>query len=122
VRGEAISNVMALKYHKTLTEERWKKFSFSKQIIMIANELNRAGNWLKKDDSTEVRLCYERAFELLYLTISALKDNRKLKELLRFQEMLAYLYTNIDAAVKENSALLKALISLDKDSFALLNN
>jgi len=113
---------MALKYHKTLTPERWSAFGFSKQIIMIANELNRAGNWLKKNDVTEVKLCYERALELLYLTISVLKDNRKLKELLRFQEMLAHLYTNTDAAAKDNAALLKVLISLDKDSFALLNN
>ncbi len=113
---------MALKHHKTLTIEKWETFPLSKQIIMIANELNRAGNWLKKDDSAEAKLCYERALELLYLTISVLKDKRKLKELLRFQEMLAYLYTNTEAAAKENSALLKALISLDKDSFALLNN
>jgi len=113
---------MALKHHKTLTPEKWSGFAFSKQIIMIANELNRAGNCLAKNDGAEARLCYERAFELLYLTISTLKDYRKLKELLRFQEMLAYLYTNTEAAIKENSALLKVLISLDKDSYALLNN
>ena len=113
---------MALKHHKTLTIEKWAGFAFSKQIIMIANELNRAGNWLEKNDSAEAQACYERALELLYLTVSVLKDKRKLRELVRFQEMLAYLYTNTEAAAKENSTLLKVLISLDKDSFALLNN
>jgi len=108
---------MTLKYHKTLTEKKWEGFPFYKQILMIANELNRAKNWIEKKDSRELILCYERAFELLYLTIEVLKDKRKLKELLRFKEMLAMLYVKKFLNLKENRILLKTLLSLDRNSF-----
>lgn len=88
---------------------------------MIANELNRAKNWLEKKDLSEVKLCYERAIELLCLTIEVLKEKRKLKELLRFKEMLAMQYSDNFARPKENLDLLRVLVSLDKDSFAMLN-
>ena len=53
---------MNLKHHKTLTKEKWLTFPFYKQVIMIANEMNRAGKWIEKNDFLEVRYCYERAF------------------------------------------------------------
>ncbi|MCX5687652.1 MAG: hypothetical protein NTV71_03285 [Candidatus Omnitrophica bacterium] len=108
---------MTLKYHKTLTKEKWGSIPFYKQILMIANELNRAKNWISKKDSGELILCYERAFELLYLTVEVLKDKRKLRELLRFKEMLAMLYVKKLPAPEENRVLLKTLLSLDRDSF-----
>ena len=108
---------MTLKYHKTLTEEKWREFPFHKQILMIANELNRAKNWIEKKDSGESALCYERAFELLYLTIEVLKEKNKRRELLRFKEMLGALYLKKLPALKENMQLLKALLSLDRNAF-----
>ncbi|MEW6687042.1 MAG: hypothetical protein AB1393_12705 [Candidatus Edwardsbacteria bacterium] len=111
---------MKLNYHPTLTEEKWATFSTSQQILMIANELNRAGNWIAKSDFSEAKLCYERAMELLFLTIATLKDHKKLRELLRFKEMLATLYAKDVLSNSENSSLLKALILLDKGSFQLL--
>ncbi|HBO84888.1 MAG: hypothetical protein A2073_01920 [Deltaproteobacteria bacterium GWC2_42_11] len=111
---------MNLKHHKTLTKEKWLTFPFYKQVIMIANEMNRAGKWIEKNDFLEVRYCYERAFELLYLTISTLNDKKKLRELLRFKEMLAVFYASKLPAPKDNLNLLKVLIAMDKDSFSLL--
>jgi hypothetical protein len=111
---------MKLKYHTTLTEEKWGKFDFYKQILMIANELNRAKNWIEKKDFREVKLCYERAFELLYLTIEIRNNKKKLRELLRFKEMLGMLYMKDYPTLKENFNLLKILVSLDKDSFKML--
>ncbi len=111
---------MNLKYHQRLTTEKWDKFPFFKQILMIANELNRANHWIEKEDLSEVRLCYERAFELLFLTIETLKERRKLKELLRFKEMLAMSYHCNKFSLKQNSDLLAVLILLDKESFLLM--
>lgn len=111
---------MNLKYHKTLTKDKWASFPFSKQILMIANELNRANKWIEKEDFNESRHCYERAFEILYLTIEVLKDKRKLREILRFKEVLAGLYNERTPTLKENKNLLKVLILLDKDSFSIL--
>jgi len=113
---------MILKYHQTLTEEKWSAFPFYKQLIMIGNELNRAKNWIEDNDIEKVKTCYERAFELFYLTISCLKDMRKLKELLRAKEMLGALYMEKTPNPEENIALLKALLSLDKNSFAAAGN
>lgn len=111
---------MKLKYHKDLTKERWSQFPFFQQILMIANELHRASKWIEKGDFSEVKLCYERAFELLYLTVEMLQERRKLRELLRFKEMLAMLYRKEKQQLQENLKLEKVLILLDKESFAQL--
>ena len=115
---------MTLKYHKTLTIEKWSLFPFSRQILMIANELNRANKWIEKEDFNELKFCYERAFELLYLTIQALAGEKPknhqsflLKEILRFKEMLAYLYNKSTPSLEENKRLLKTLLLLDKEAF-----
>ena len=113
---------MILKYHKTLTKEKWNTFPFYKQLIMIGNELNRAKNWIENNDAEKVKNCYERAFELFYLTIVCLKDMRKLRELLRAKEMLGTLYAEKMPDINENTALLRALLSLDKDSFTCLES
>jgi len=112
---------MDLKYHTTLTPERWAAFGFSRQILMIANELNRAGSWLEKNDIAEAKRNYERAFELIYLTILFQKSSSRLKELLRFKELLAELYVDDAPAFEQNAALLNVLIMFDKDSYAALS-
>lgn len=111
---------MKLKYHRDLTKERWSQFPFFQQVLMVANELHRANKWIEKGDFSEVKLCYERALELLYLTIEVLQEKRKLRELLRFKEMLALLYIKKKPLLLENKGLEKVLILLDKESFAKL--
>lgn len=88
---------------------------------MIANEMNRAANWIEKKDTREAKQCYERALELTFLTVATLKAKTKLRELCRFKEMLARLYGEINPDKKENTALMNCLISLDKDSYAMLS-
>lgn len=112
---------MNLKQHKTLTIEKWSSFSFGRQILMIANELNRAKNWITKNDLHEVKLCYERAFELLYLTIANVKERYRRKELLRLKEVLAELYASEELLLKKNAQLYMVTISLSAESYNLLN-
>jgi hypothetical protein len=112
---------LELKQHKTLTVEKWASFSFGKQILMIANELNRAKNWIKKKDYIEVRLCYERAFELLYLTISNVTKRSRRLELIRLKEVLAELYSSDHYLVNKNSQLYNVTISLSSESYNMLN-
>ena len=111
---------MNLKQHKTLTEEKWAQFPFYKQLLMIANELNRAKNWIIKGDSEEVRNCYERAFELIDLTVSVSVRRKALRELLRFREMLAEVYIKKQLDLKLNQKLFHVLLLLDKDAYNLL--
>ncbi|MBC8525629.1 MAG: hypothetical protein ISS28_02020 [Candidatus Cloacimonetes bacterium] len=109
-----------LKFHKNLDIKKWNKFSKSQQILMIANELNRAKNWIIKGDLDEVNNCYERAFELLDLTISLTTRKNLLKELLRFREIFALQYLNaknpedIQKNFMQNQKLFNVLLSLNK--------
>lgn len=112
---------MRLKQHPTLTEEKWAKFPVYKQILMIGNELGRAGHWIEKKDFVEVRECYDRALELIAITVALLKEKNKLRELLRFKEALLGLYDQGQPTEEDNAALLKVLFTLDKDSYNLLN-
>ena len=78
--------------HTHLTSEKWKLFSIDKQILMIANELNRAKNWIDKEDLKKVSSCYERALELIDLTVACSQQTNLKKELLRYRELLALAY------------------------------
>ena len=80
-----------LKLHPTLSE-RWTSFSESQQILMIANELNRAIHWIRHGRRHAVNLCYERAFELLDLTVGTAKKSTLRRELLRAREVMAGQY------------------------------
>ena len=111
---------MTLKFHRSLTEEKWAVFPFSRQILMIGNELNRAQHWLEQKDPDEAGQCYERAFELLALTIAVTKRHSALRELIRFQELLAQQYLKAEA--EENARLLRTLLSFDRESFATIEN
>ncbi|GAG41810.1 unnamed protein product [marine sediment metagenome] len=82
---------------------------------MIANELNRAKNWIKKNDLEEVKNCYERALELLDLTVEITKDKNRLKEYLRLREMMGKLYLEKKGDLKVNSQLFACLRTMSKE-------
>ena len=106
-----------LKLHRNLNRKKWQTFNRYQQILMVANELNRAKNWIIKGDLEETNNCYERAFELLDLTISVVTRRSLLKELLRFREMLATQYISKEKDNLLNQKLFDVLLSLNKDSY-----
>lgn len=74
---------------------RWPGFSRDRQILMIANELNRARNLLEgARDPAESGRCLERAFELIDLTVEEAAGTARF-ELLRFREALARTYADM---------------------------
>lgn len=78
--------------HKSLAGGRWQKFSFFEQMANVGSEVGRAINWRNKNKEYS-RLAFERALELLDLTISDSKNKKRLKELFRLREVLAdYFY------------------------------
>jgi len=112
--------VYKLVFHKSLAS-RWHQFPRSQHILMIANELQRAKNLLAKRDYVEAKNAYERAFELLDLTISGACTTPERYELLRFREMLGHLYFNEPSNMQLVKQLFDVLISLNKDSFNALH-
>jgi hypothetical protein len=108
--------VYPLVLHKNLTLEKWSAYLRPNQILMIAAELNRAGNWMDKRHRESVRRCDERAFELVDLTLEDPKWKGGAGELLRFRELLAQRYAagSMDRAL--NGKLFRVLVQLHPES------
>ena len=104
-------------YHKNMTCKKWNQFSKGKQILLIANDINRVKNLLKTDHFDKINQCYERAFELIDLSVNDPKWSKYLKEILRMREVLSHLYILTDKDGVLNDNLLKALISLTQESY-----
>lgn len=79
-----------MKYqHKNLAGGRWKKLSFFEQMANIGSEIERTIRWRIKNNPDYSRRAFERALELLSLTIDDEKNRKRLRELTRLREILA---------------------------------
>lgn len=74
--------------HKKLAAGRWFELSLFEQMANIGSEVERAISWRKKKDFDYSRRAFERALELLGLTISDPRYQKRLKELTRLYEVL----------------------------------
>lgn len=75
--------------HKDLASGRWQELSFVEQMANIGSEVERAIKWKNKNNAQYCQMAFERALELLDLTIDGKKDINCLRELLRLREVLA---------------------------------
>ena len=109
---------MNLKFHKTLTAEKWASFALHQRLLMIANEMNRAAHWLTTNDIAEARQCYGRAIELSCLTLHSPMRRNLMREFCRMKEMLGRLFVN--PSLQSNVLLQNTLIALDPQAFRAL--
>ena len=109
----------SLKLHKNITLDKWKAHPKAQQILMIANELNRAGNFIQNKRYDSANFCYERAFELIDLTSSDLKW-RSSRELRRFRELLGELYLENEKNLEMNHQLYIGLLRLSPEAYRML--
>jgi len=105
--------------HKNLNVDKWSKYSRGQQILMIANEINRAKNSLIKNHSEDALSCYERALDLIDITLQDSKWKNKLKELLRCREFIGILYYKNE--LKLNTLLFDNLILLNSEAYNILH-
>ena len=75
--------------HKNLAAGRWNGLSFLEQIANIGSEVERAIRWKEKNNPQYSQMAFERALELLDLTVADEKNSTRLKEILRLRETLA---------------------------------
>ncbi|MBN2318246.1 MAG: hypothetical protein JXR49_04180 [Acidobacteria bacterium] len=75
--------------HQELAAGRWTRLSFAEQMANVGSEVERTISWKNKGRLEFSQRAFERALELLDLTISDIKNRRRLKELLRVRESLA---------------------------------
>jgi hypothetical protein len=99
--------------HDSLTTARWSQFSLDQQILMIANEMNRAKKSLAAKDARRLENCYERVLALTDLTIQTSTKSTLGGELLRWRDLVAGLYVAAGATVphaRDHEALFKCLL------------
>ncbi len=75
--------------HKDLAAGRWSKLSFLEQMANIGSEVERALNWRVKNNSAYSQKAFERALELIDLTLENEGSFSRLKEVCRVREALA---------------------------------
>ncbi len=90
--------------HKGLTPERWARFSLMEQLANVGMDVERTISWKKKGDLEYSRKAFERALDLLYLTIADPKNKKRLYEILRMKEtLLDHFLSNNEYATTDES-------------------
>lgn len=74
--------------HKELAAGRWKKLSFCEQMANIGSEIERALIWRAKDKAAYSRNAFERALELVDLTLENVSGFTRLREIARMREFM----------------------------------
>lgn len=75
--------------HPQLVAGRWFQLSFFEQMANIGSEVERTILWKERGNKKYSNKAFERALELLDLTIANKKNKLRLKELTRLREVLA---------------------------------
>jgi hypothetical protein len=90
--------------HKDLASGKWAKMSFAEQMANVGSEVERALNWRAKKNYDYSRRAWERALELMDLTLGCSKGLPRLKELARTREALVdYFFGSNEFKSSENS-------------------
>jgi hypothetical protein len=97
--------------HSGLTADRWRTFSKDQQILMIANEMNRAAH-LSPQDHEGLRRCYERVLRLVDLTVEVNVQPSLRRELLRWREVIGGLYLASAADPPTHRAAFRCLLQM----------
>lgn len=74
--------------HKNLAAGRWNELSFFEQMANIGSEVERTIKWKTKNAEFS-RLAFERALELLDLSLSDQKNKKRFREIARVREAVA---------------------------------
>jgi hypothetical protein len=98
--------------HASLTPERWARFGLDQQILMIANEMNRASGLLGEEDPASLRRAYERMLRLVDLTVQTQPRRGLRRELLRWRDLVAALYIASRAEARAHAQAFRCLLQL----------
>ena len=93
--------------HQNLAQGRWQQLSFVEQMANIGSEVERALNWRAKNNEDYCQKAFERALELIDLTLGSLKEFPRLKELARVRESLVDYFFGTNEFISTESSLRK---------------
>lgn len=74
--------------HQELASGRWGGLSLLEQMAHVGSEVERALQWRAKSNAEYSSRAFERALELLDLTLDNCKNKSRLKEIARTREIL----------------------------------
>lgn len=86
-------------HHKELAAGRWFTLSLVEQMANVGSEVERTLNWKAKGNLPYSKKAFERALELLDLTLADRKNIGRLKEVARVREAI------VDFVAGENQFL-----------------
>jgi hypothetical protein len=99
--------------HASLSVERWSAIPLDQQILMIANEMNRAAKLLGPEDRGRLGNSYERVLRLVDLTIETRPRRGLRRELLRWRDLIAALYRSSEPDRALHRAAFRCLLQLN---------
>ena len=98
--------------HAGLHPERWARFDFDRQVLMIANEMHRATRLSAPGDAPSRRRAYERVLRLTDLTAQTRPGYGRRREILRWRGLVGALYLAEGHDPRAHREALRALLLL----------
>ena len=81
---------------KIFSAERWNMISTIDQMANIGSEIERAFNWRLKNNPAYAQKSFERALELIDLTLDCDKNYAHLKEVARMREAIIDYFSGVN--------------------------
>jgi hypothetical protein len=106
--------------HAGMSLERWRGQGRGRQILAIANEMNRASKLFASADIGRLRTSYERILALTDLTIQAADTRGLRRELLRWRDLVAAQYVADTPDRTEHGRAFRALLQLHPEAWRQL--
>ena len=102
--------------HRELISGKWKQMGFMEQLANVGSEVSRASNWKKKYREDYALNSFERALELLDLTIKYSPRYPATRELCRVREEMCkhFFDSNMDEFEKLNNYFLPFALAARK--------
>jgi len=90
--------------HKNLAAGSWGQLSFIEQVANIGSEVERALNWRIKKNTDYAQKAFERALELIDLTLDSDKNYAHLKEIARMREAIVDYFSGVNQFMSSESS------------------
>lgn len=103
-------------HYDSLPPERWARFDLGQQILQIGVEMQRGSKFMSPESSLHLRSCYERAMELIDLTVHVQSSLSLRRELLRWREVVGELYLRQEPDELAHRQALRVLLRLHPES------
>lgn len=102
--------------HASLSPERWAAFPRDRQLLMVANEMNRCQKLFAPDDAGRLTGGLERVLRLLDLTVEVNAAPGLRRELLRLRDLVAAQYVAEERSLPDFRAAFRALLLLTPET------